>query len=147
MHLSTRTRYGSRAMVELAEAFSGGPISTRKIAERLDLSPKYLEQILSALKAAGLVKAVRGIRGGYALARQPTSIKLSEVFRALEGSPILVECVEHPEECPEEKSCPTRETWVEMQEALESILENTTLDVLLERKKQKSNSVTPMYNI
>jgi len=111
------------------------------------ISVNYLEQIMSSLRVAGLVKAVRGMHGGFALSRPPAGITLKEVFEALEGAVAPVGCVDHPESCPMEQLCPTRQTWVEMKESIEEVLERTTLQDLLERKKEKGASSTPLYHI
>ncbi len=147
MKLSTRTRYGTRAAVELALTYPEVPVSVKDMAERQRLSVKYLEQIMRTLKAAGLVRAVQGTHGGYALTREPATITLNEVFNALEGSPCLVECVNRQDACPMENICPTRDTWVELTRALTSVLEGTTLQDLAERQQQKIASRTPMYYI
>jgi len=147
MKLSTKTRYAARAMMELAAVYPDETLSAKQVAMIQGISVNYLEQIMSSLRAAGLVKAVRGMHGGFALSRPPASITLKEVFEALEGSVAPVGCVDHPGSCPMEQLCPTRQTWVEMKESIEKVLERTTLQGLLERKKQKGASSTPMYHI
>lgn len=147
MKLSTRARYGARALVEVALAYPDSTVSVKHVAARQNISPKYLERIMATLKAAGLVKAVRGMHGGYVLARPPTSITLKELFEALEGHVAPVDCVDHPNSCPMEDVCPTRETWVEMKQSLERILEGTTIQDLVERKKRKDSSSSPIYYI
>ena len=134
MKLSTKTRYGVRAMAELAAADGGEAVSTRQLAESQGLSVKYLEHIMAALKAAGVVIPVRGMRGGYRLSRAASAITLSDIFEALEGSAALVECVEHPEGCSVSEACPTRETWVELTSALTDVLSNTTVQHILDRR-------------
>jgi len=147
MKLSTRARYGARALIDVAMAYPDSTVSVGDVADRQGISPKYLEHIMSSLRAAGLVKAVRGMHGGFALSRPPASITLKEVFEALEGAVAPVGCVDHPGSCPMEQVCPTRQTWVEMKESIEKVLERTTLQGLLERKKQKGASSTLMYHI
>lgn len=137
MRLSTRTRYGSRAMAEIAAVYPDATVSVKEMAQNQHLSPKYLEHIMRALKAAGLIKPVRGMRGGYALTRSPASIKLSEIFCVLEGSPAPVFCVDHPKSCPIRKGCPTRQTWIELKNAITEVLEGTTLEDLAKRMKRK----------
>lgn len=145
MKLSTKARYGARALADLA-GHGDTPASVRDIAERQRISPKYLEQILNALRAAGLVRAVRGLRGGYAIAKSPDAINLREVYEALEGSAAPVECVDH-HCCPMEEACPTRQTWLEIKESLEGILERTTVQELVDRTNQKKQSIAVMYHI
>jgi len=147
MKFSTRTRYGSRAMAELAAAYPDGVVSVKEMARRQHLSAKYLEQIIGSLRSAGLIEAVRGMHGGYVLSRPPSQISLSEVFRVLEGSSAPVGCVENPDQCAMSETCPTRETWVEIREAIEQILEGTSLQDLAERKKRKCDSSGLTYYI
>ena len=91
--LSTKGRYGVRAMVDLAKRFGEGPVLVRSIAERQEISGKYLHALLASLKSAKLVRSVRGSGGGYALARAPEEIMLNEILEALEGPFSLVDCV------------------------------------------------------
>jgi len=147
MRFSTKTRYGARAMAELAAAYDQGAVSVKDIARNQCVSAKYLEQIMASLKAAGLVEAARGMHGGYQLSRPPETVCLGEVFRALEGAPAPVACVEKPGSCPMEDVCPTRETWAEVKEAVEGVLERTTLRDLGERQKRKRDATGPMYYI
>jgi len=134
-------------MVSLATAYPGRAVSVKEIGQTQHLSVKYLEQIMAALKGAGLIKVVRGGQGGYLLSREPSHIKVVEVYRALEGPVLLVDCIEDSSPCPMIKICPTREMWAEMTEALEAILDRTTIQDLVERKKEKSRSLDPMYYI
>ena len=140
MKLSTKARYGSRAMLELALNYERGPVSVKHIALHQRISSKYLEHLIASLKAAGLVKSVRGARGGYILARPPEKIKLSEVFEVLEGSATPVECVDSPESCFMKDICATRDIWVQIGETMMEILEHTTLQDLAERRRQKRAS-------
>lgn len=147
MQLSTKVRYGTRALVELALVYPEGTLSVKEIAEKESISPKYLEHIMAPLKAAGLVSSIRGMHGGYELARPPGKIRLTEVYTALEGSPAPVDCVSEPGSCPMQDVCPTRETWAEMKRSIEEILNTTTLQCLAERKKRKTKASAPMYHI
>ena len=147
MKLSTRTRYGTRALVELAAAYPDEALPLRQVAAREAISTKYLEQIMRALKAAGLVRTMRGPRGGYALARPPADIKLSEVYEALDGPLAPVECLDRPGSCPRERLCPARETWAEMTQSIRTVLDGTTLQDLVERRRRKAGSPARMYYI
>ncbi len=147
MKLSTRTRYGTRAMAELAAAYGDGPVPVHKLAARQNLSEKYLEQIMVPLKAAGLVEAVRGPGGGYVLARPPSHIRLTDIFRVFEGSTALVDCIDDPEICPLHGGCPTRPFWGELKVAIEGILGRTTLQDLLNRWEKHEHNTMPMYHI
>jgi Rrf2 family transcriptional regulator, cysteine metabolism repressor len=140
MKISTRTRYGMRAILELAVAYKATPLQIKVIAERQDISAKYLEQLIAIIKAAGLVRSLRGPHGGYVLAKPPQDIKLSEIFRVLEGPVLTVECVENEQACPKYADCVTRQLWIEVNEAILNVLENKTLADLVEMvEKEKMN--------
>lgn len=135
LRLSTRGKYGFRAILELAINYGRGPIPLKNVSERLDISQKYLEQLVASLKLAGLVKSVRGAHGGYALAKHPSEIRLDEVIRTLEGSIAPSECVNDSEVCPRSKFCVTRNVWTKMKEAMNGVLESTTLQDLVEQQR------------
>ena len=124
-----------RAILELAEHYGQGPLQTNVIAQRQDISAKYLEQLLAILKAAGLVKSVRGARGGYVLAKKPDEIKLSDVFYSLEGPVVTVECLEDRGACTRIADCVSRQLWAQVQEAITKVLESMTLQDLISRAK------------
>lgn len=94
MKLSTKTRYGVRALVDMACQSGQGHISLSSIAQRQDLSPKYLEQEFATLRRAGILKSVKGAQGGYMLARPPSEIRVDEVIRVLEGDLAIVDRLE-----------------------------------------------------
>ncbi len=136
MKLSSRSRYGFRAILELAVEYGNGPLQIKTIAKREDISNKYLEQLVAMLKASGLVRSIRGPKGGYELTRPPGDVKLSEVFTTLEGPVVTVECLEHPEFCPRCTECVTRDVWAKMQSAIMGVLESMTLQDLVDKTKQ-----------
>ena len=142
MKLSSRTRYGMRAILELALEYGKDPLQIKVIAEREDISNKYLEQLIAMLKSAGLVRSIRGPRGGYMLAKPPEEIQLKDIFTTLEGPMVPAECLDHPEYCPRCSDCATREIWQELQNAVFGVLESVTLADLVERSlrsKKESN--------
>ena len=147
MKLSTRMRYGTRALTELAMVWPDKNLSTKEMAERQDISFKYLEQIMTPLRAAGVINSTRGRHGGFSLARPPEDIRLIEVYEVLEGSPAPVDCVDHPEHCTMEDICPSHDVWVKMRNSLQEILEETTLRDLAENKKEKTGDRSSMYYI
>lgn len=147
MKLSTRARYGTRAMAELASAYPEPAVSVKDIADRQHISAKYLEQIMTGLRTAGLVKAERGMHGGYALTKPPRDITVQDVLEAIEGPIAPVDCVDHPETCELEGVCPIRDTWVEMAESVGRVLKGTTLQDLAERQERKTEPAEPMYYI
>ncbi len=135
MKISTRGRYGTRMMLDLAAHHDQGPTPLREIAKRQDLSVKYLEQLIIPLKAAGYIRSVRGARGGYTLARKPDKISIGQIIKVLEGGLSLVDCVEDPKVCEREKNCPTRDIWLRMSERLMEELSSLSLSDVLDGKK------------
>ncbi len=133
MKLSSRSRYGFRALLELAIAHGSGPLQIRTIAKQQNISNKYLEQLIAMMKSAGLVKSIRGPKGGYLLAGAPNEIKLSKVFTALEGPLVIVECLEHAEYCSQCTGCVMRQVWSDMQNAIMGVLESMTLQDLVDK--------------
>ncbi|HSV26683.1 MAG TPA: Rrf2 family transcriptional regulator [Sedimentisphaerales bacterium] len=136
MKISTRTRYGLRAMFGLALAYGEGPLQIRAIAEREDISNKYLEQLVAVLKSAGLIRSTRGPKGGYVLVNPPAKVRLLEVFTALEGPIEPVECLEHESYCPRCANCVTRQVWADIQRSVTKVLQETTLQDLVDRAKK-----------
>ena len=147
MKISTKTRYGSRAMVELAGVYPSGAVSLKEVAQRQRLSVKYLEHIIAPLKAAGLVRAVRGVNGGYELAWPPEEITLEEIYEAIEGPPVVVDCVGESGACAMASGCPTRRIWVEVNDSIKVILSGTTLKGLLERSAKAEGRSLETYCI
>ena len=96
MRLSTRSRYGTRMMIDLAKHYRDGPVQMKDISERQNVSLKYLEQLVIPLKKADFIRSVRGPKGGHMLSRSPARIRLGDVVRALESQPDLVNCLEDP---------------------------------------------------
>jgi len=133
--LSTRTRYGIRAVLELAENYGKGPLQLKIIAQRQEISVKYLEQLMAVLKSAGFVRSIRGSKGGYVLAKSPEQIKLSDVFYCLEGPVVTVECVENAGYCTRTNDCAARQIWAEVQKAVIGVLQSITLQNLVDRAK------------
>jgi Rrf2 family protein len=134
MRVSTRGRYGLRAILELARGFGEAPLLMSTLAARQGLSRKYLHTLLTALKSAGLVRGVRGPGGGFVLTRAPTQIKLSEILRALEGPLSLVDCVADVRACNRSKRCPARRVWQNLSGAIEDVLDNVTLEDMIASK-------------
>lgn len=131
MKLSTRSRYGTRTMLEFARNWGRGPTSLTEAASNQEVSLKYLEHIVAALKAAGLLNASRGRRGGYELSRPPEQIRLDEVVAALEGSINPVDCLSDENTCPKKATCPTRKIWADVKSAIITVLAAKTLKDLV----------------
>ncbi len=137
MKLSTRTRYGIRAILELAGHYKQGPLQISAIAKKQDISVKYLEQLMTTLRSGGFVKSVRGSKGGYTLAKAPNHIKLDEVFNCLEGPVITVECVKDENYCGRFADCIAREVWGKVQDAITAVLRSISLQDLVDKAKNK----------
>lgn len=127
MMISTRTRYGMRALIMLAQNYGKGPLQIKTIAEVVDISGKYLEQLINILKVNGTVQSLRGPRGGYFLAIPPEQIALKQIFLALEGQMLSTDCSEHPDFNTDCAECKTNQVLQKMQSALVDVLESTTL--------------------
>lgn len=139
MKLSTRTRYGIRAVLELADNYGKGPMQLKIIARDQGISVKYLEQLMAALKSKGIVNSVRGSKGGYVLAKSPDQIRLSDCFICLEGPVVTVECVENNGYCLRTSDCIARDVWAEVQKAVMTVLKSMTLQSLLDKSKHDEN--------
>jgi len=121
--------------LELAENYGKGPLQLKIIAQRQEISVKYLEQLMAVLKSAGFVRSIRGSKGGYVLAKSPEQIKLSDVFYCLEGPVVTVECVENAGYCTRTNDCAARQIWAEVQKAVIGVLQSITLQNLVDRAK------------
>jgi Rrf2 family protein len=137
MQLSTKTRYSTRAMLDLALNWGNGVISVGEIAASQQISPKYLEHLLASLRSGGLVRSVRGPHGGYALARPPDQINLREIYDVFEGAGGFVECAVNTELCDRTDACVTWEIWDQLYWSCMEILESTTLEDLARRVRDK----------
>ncbi len=147
MRLSTRGRYASRALLDLALHEREGHVLLKDIARRQEISKKYLEQLMTPLIVGGIVQATRGPKGGVSLARPPGEIKLSEIIRLVEGSMAPVACVDDPTLCTRSDLCVTRDIWGEVKEAIEGVLDSKTLQDMIELQRQKEQSKEPMYYV
>lgn len=147
MKLSTKSRYGARAMLDLALHYRDKPVLLKDIAIRQEISLKYLDRILSSLKAAGLVKSLRGARGGFTLTKPPAKITINEIVEALEGPLELVECVNNKDFCHRINICVTRDIWSELGKVMGTVLKTTSLEDLVIRDKKKRRVSSAMYYI
>lgn len=139
MKLSTRSRYGTRLMLDMARHYNEGPVQLGDIAKRQDVSVKYLEQIIIPLKRAHYIESVRGPKGGHILAKPPEKITVGEIVAVLEEGTTLVECIEDPMVCERANICPTRILWKEVSEAMFGRLQAVTLADLVERAEAMEN--------
>ena len=147
MKLSTKGRYGTRALLDLALHRADEPVALKDIAERQQISLPYLEHLVAPLISGGIVRSVKGPKGGLTLAKTPGEVKLSEIIQLLEGSTAPVECVDNPTMCSRSELCVTRDVWEEMKKAMNTVLESTTLQNLVERQQSKKTPEEAMYYI
>jgi Rrf2 family cysteine metabolism transcriptional repressor len=140
MNISTKGRYAVRAMLDLALQSSDGPTLIKDISKRQEISDLYLEQLFNRLKTAGLLRSVRGPKGGFMLTRPPVEIRLIDIFEAMEGPIAPVDCVDNATLCTRADSCVTRDVWAEMKKAMVRVLESTTLQDLVKRENGKGSS-------
>ena len=145
MKISTRGRYGTRMLLDIALHQGEKPALLKDIARRQEISLRYLEHLITPLIAGGIVRSTRGPRGGVSLTKSPDEIKLSDIVKLLEGSVAPAECVDNPEVCSRSSFCVTHDIWCEMKKAIDDILESTTLQDLVERQKKKEQPEPAMY--
>lgn len=136
MNISTKGRYGLRAVLDLAMHYTDRPITLSSIAKRQRISEGYLEQLMAPMKKAGIVASSRGAQGGYYLARDPDKIIVGEVFRALEGPLALASCVgeETDRLCSHRENCGSAFLWAEVQTAISKVLDQYTIADLISRE-------------
>ena len=146
MKISTRSRYGLRALVELATCGEGATLPLRTIAERHGMSESYLEQLFAALKKAGIVQSIRGAQGGYKLNRAIDKITAGDVMRVLEGNLMPVDCLEDDSyECPAAscENCNTKPVWEKLYAGVSEVLDTIRLSDLIydmQRPKDKGSA-------
>ncbi len=143
MKLSTKGRYGLRALIDLAVHSEREPVSISSISARQNLSERYLEQLMGKLKRAGMVKSVRGAQGGYQLAKEKKEISVGDILRALEGSLEAVECPGLKEEqgCEEADFCVTKYVWKRINDSITSAVDEITLEQLVTESKKVDHKV------
>ena len=142
MKLSTKGRYGLRALIDLAQYSAEAPVSITSISARQELSERYLEQLMSMLKKAGLVESIRGAGGGYILAKDMKEISVGDVLRELEGSLEPVECagLEPDGGCRASDSCVTKYVWQRINESINRTVDEIMLDQLVRESLKKEGT-------
>jgi Rrf2 family protein len=138
MDISTKGRYATRIMVFLAE-WPGRPLTKTEISEAEDVTPGYLQQIMTTLLSAGLVRSYRGKAGGFALARPPETITVGEVLRATEGKVTPAPCW-NLHNCERARNCPTRPFWLKAAHLLDDLFDGTTIADLAADAKSPDRS-------
>ena len=137
MKISTKGRYALRMMLDLAEHQNDGFIALKDIAERQNISKKYLEQIVPILNKADVLRTTRGFQGGYRLAKSPDSYTVGEILRLTEGSLAPVACLEHdPIECSRSAGCATLPVWQGLYRVINEYLDGITLQDILDQQEE-----------
>ena len=139
MKISTKGRYALRVLLDLAEHNNATPVRVKEIAIRQNISEKYLEQIIGILNKAGYVQSIRGAQGGYLLKKEPNAYTIGEILRLMEGSIAPVSCVDAIEDiCERKSSCVSVILWEKINDAISGVVDHTTLQDLMEWKKEVS---------
>ena len=141
MKISTKGRYALRLMLDVALHSHGAAVPLRDVAQRQEISEKYLESIIRTLVKAKVVESLRGKGGGYRLTRKPQEYTLGEILRLTEGSLAPVACVEeHGSECPNRSVCPTPPVWQKLDALINNFLDSITLADLMAPQNTKESS-------
>ena len=135
MRVSMKGDYGVRALLELAHHYGEGPVQSATIASRQSIPEPYLDQLLTSLRRAGLIRSVRGPQGGHALLRDPHEITLTEALTALEGSLSPISCLDDPAGCAKSTPCGLREVWEQVYEATTRVLDAISIGELADRER------------
>ena len=149
MQVSQKARYALRAMFELARGYGRGPIRISDIAEKQAIPPRFLEGILNQLRQGGLLRSVRGARGGYEMAVEPDRVTVGDMMRIIEGPIAPAVCItdENPEDCPLYGDCAFMPLWRRAAEALSSVYDGTTFADLVAEEEQRCQRAALTYNI
>ncbi|WP_425447168.1 RrF2 family transcriptional regulator [Dethiothermospora halolimnae] len=149
MKLSTKGRYGLKAMFELALHYGKGPIPLKNIADSQRISEHYLEQLIATLRKNGLVNSVRGAQGGYMLSEKPDNITVGQIIRVLEGSIAPSDCVADDEDltCNREKQCVTKIVWEKIRDSINEVIDSITLQDMVDDHERLNNDRGYMYYI
>ena len=139
MKLTTKTRYGMRAITELAMRHNNGPVSVSNIAKKEGISITYLGQLLNKLKKSGIVKSIRGLRGGYILSKDPKDVTVFDVVKVLEGDLSVVFCMSEnaKKKCDKTQNCMTKYVWHKLNDSIRDVLESITLEDLCRKFAKK----------
>ena len=137
MKLSTKGRYGVKAMFELARNYGNEPLSIKAIAEKQSISEYYLEQLFGSLRKAGLITSSRGAMGGYVLSRDPSEISVADILNVLEGPIEISECITDDEmNCSNAHYCATRLLWMKISSSVNDVINSVTLMDMVNDYKQ-----------
>lgn len=150
MKLSTKGKYGLRAFIDLAVRGEKEPVSLTSIAARQEISPNYLEQLMAKLKKAGLIESVRGVNGGYRLARPADEISVGDVLRALEGELNPVECAAidpaGDTHCAGSQTCVSKIVWKRINDSINNTVDSIYIGELVKESKNRNKSIEVKEN-
>ncbi|MCE5220370.1 MAG: Rrf2 family transcriptional regulator [Clostridium sp.] len=138
MKLSTKGRYGVRAMVDLATNYGGAPISIKTISKRENLSEYYLEQLFSPLRRANIIRSIRGAQGGYVLCKPPNEITVGDIMTILEGPIEIADCIDGIE-CDTSDCCATKAVWEKIKNSIDSVMNSITLQDIIDDYEASKN--------
>ena len=143
MKISTKGRYGLRILIDLATHDPEKPRMLKDIAESQQISEKYLSRLVIDLRRAGLIRSVRGVKGGFHLAKLPEEITLLKVLETMEGPLSVVDCVQSPEKCKRQTLCPARSIWKKLNDDIRGLTSQITLDDILNayRRQDAENGI------
>ncbi len=147
MKISTKGRYGLRAMLDIAVNSAGDHVALNSIADRQEVSESYLEHVFSMLKKAGLVKSIKGAQGGYMLTDKPSNISVGQVLRALEGD---LSVVDETEDVGNKKSmeyCISNTVWKKINAGIKQVVDSITLEQLADEYKKMNGNISMMFYI
>ena len=144
MKISTKGRYGLRALIDLAQYSEIEPVSINSIAARQGISERYLEQLMTLMKKAGLIKSIRGAGGGYILTKDMSDISVGDVLRALEGNLKPVECAAFSQDdsCEAAGGCVTKYVWQRINESINRTVDEIDLKQLVDESKNMQNNLS-----
>jgi Rrf2 family protein len=144
-HISTKSRYGLRTLIDLASRGQSGPVSLKELSKDQAISKKYLENIFRMLMQGGMIRSVRGARGGYQLAIDPAQVTLLEILNTIDGPVALLECIRNSAVCNKIKECPTRNLWKDLENHITSFLKQRTLKELIDQYQKNRAGYQGMY--
>ena len=149
MNFTAKEDYGIRAVLDIALNRHRAPIQAREIAARQDIPEQFLEQLLAALRRAGIVRSIRGAAGGYDLARPSDRISVGDILRALSGPIVPVQCVNEDDStlCPQQELCSVSHFWTRLKDAIENVVDGTTIQDLVDHQLRAGQAQSFMMNI
>lgn len=148
MKFNTKTRYGIRTMLELALHREGEGVFQKEISQRQEISFKYLDQLISSLKASGLIANAGGRMSGYVLTKDPADISIYDIYKAFEPSLAIADCLSEDRDCTRSGTCAVKEFWDGLNRLIIGYLEDTKLqDLAQKQRKMNEEKAAPMFHI